>query len=325
MTIKRISDFPEGSGSLTSDDIFLIMDDPSGSATTKKVSLSTLSNILGNGGGGGNANTGDITFNGTTISTANTDQSMTITTNGNGDIYIGADRNMIFDMNAFSAKGILLQDSQEDGYDNPETPSTLKVGSIYHQTGTMVIQSDGSIVNSSGVQVDTNGDPTNTPVYGGLLLTNKDNSAGLYINPSTQASGTVALIGRSLTLDNNTSLAKGTFDNNTGGQSGISLNCAVGYELNWQGGHLKSTSDNGTTAATIQVDSPVNINTNNGTIGLNGDGISFSDGTSQNSAGVTSKNTGINGASRITNMVSISQNDYDALGSYDANTLYIIS
>ena len=92
MTIKRISDFPEGSGSLTSDDIFLIMDDPSGSATTKKVSLSTLSNILGNGGGGGNANTGDITFNGTTISTANTDQSMTITTNGNGDIYIGADQ-----------------------------------------------------------------------------------------------------------------------------------------------------------------------------------------------------------------------------------------
>ena len=31
---------------------------------------------------------------------------------------------------------------------------------------------------------------------------------------------------------------KGTFDNSTGGYNGISLTCAVGYELNWQGGHL---------------------------------------------------------------------------------------
>jgi hypothetical protein len=31
---------------------------------------------------------------------------------------------------------------------------------------------------------------------------------------------------------------KGTFDNSTGGYNGISLTCAVGYELNWQGGRL---------------------------------------------------------------------------------------
>jgi hypothetical protein len=31
---------------------------------------------------------------------------------------------------------------------------------------------------------------------------------------------------------------KGTFDNSLGGYNGISLTCAVGYELNWQGGHL---------------------------------------------------------------------------------------
>ena len=41
MSIQRINDFPAASG-LTSDDIFLIMDDPAGSALTKKVSLSTL-------------------------------------------------------------------------------------------------------------------------------------------------------------------------------------------------------------------------------------------------------------------------------------------
>jgi hypothetical protein len=41
MSIQRINDFPIAS-ELTSDDIFLIMDDPSGSALTKKVSVSVL-------------------------------------------------------------------------------------------------------------------------------------------------------------------------------------------------------------------------------------------------------------------------------------------
>ena len=45
MSIKRINEFPAASG-LTSDDIFLIMDDPSGSALTKKVSVSVLQSGL---------------------------------------------------------------------------------------------------------------------------------------------------------------------------------------------------------------------------------------------------------------------------------------
>jgi hypothetical protein len=50
MSIKRINEFPIASGvNLTSDDIFLMMDDPSGVAATKKVSLSTLSAFLGGG------------------------------------------------------------------------------------------------------------------------------------------------------------------------------------------------------------------------------------------------------------------------------------
>lgn len=40
MPIQRINEFPEGSGSLTSEDIFLFMDDPMGSGITKKISLS---------------------------------------------------------------------------------------------------------------------------------------------------------------------------------------------------------------------------------------------------------------------------------------------
>jgi len=58
MPIQRIDEFPEGSGSLSNDDVFLFMDDPSGSGITKKISLSQISNSIG---GGGNAfNIGNI-------------------------------------------------------------------------------------------------------------------------------------------------------------------------------------------------------------------------------------------------------------------------
>jgi hypothetical protein len=46
MSIKRLKDLPDGSGSLSNDDIFIFMDDPAGSALTKKISLSTLSSDL---------------------------------------------------------------------------------------------------------------------------------------------------------------------------------------------------------------------------------------------------------------------------------------
>lgn len=44
--ITRLNQLPDGSGILSSDDIFLMMDDPSGSAITKKVSLAALSSII---------------------------------------------------------------------------------------------------------------------------------------------------------------------------------------------------------------------------------------------------------------------------------------
>lgn len=50
MNIKRINEFPEGSGSLTNDDIFLFMDNPSASGVTKKISLSQIASFVGGGG-----------------------------------------------------------------------------------------------------------------------------------------------------------------------------------------------------------------------------------------------------------------------------------
>lgn len=60
---------------------------------------------------------------------------------------------------------------------------------------------------------------------------------------------------------------KGTFDNSTGGYNGISLTCAVGYELNWQGGHLVNWYSG--SAQTLFVDSPISIS--------HAGGITFSD------------------------------------------------
>jgi hypothetical protein len=51
MPIKRLNEFPAGGGSLTSDDVFIFMDDPSGNGTTKKITLSQLSSAIGGGGG----------------------------------------------------------------------------------------------------------------------------------------------------------------------------------------------------------------------------------------------------------------------------------
>lgn len=50
------------------------------------------------------------------------------------------------------------------------------------------------------------------------------------------------------------SVGKGTFDTGRSGYSGISLTCAVGYELNWQAGWLSSTHTSGTVGAPIKID-----------------------------------------------------------------------
>lgn len=412
MPIVKINQLPEGSGNLSGDDVFVFMDDPSGASITKKIPLSELISAIGSISS--ELNTGDITFSGSTISTLNNNQNMTITTNGSGDIYIGADRNMIFDMNAFSGKGILIQDSQEDGYDDSETPSTLRVGSIYHDTGTMVIRSDGNIVDASGNILQsyggvwiTNGDQTGFRVppptgvdgpYGHTVTVSNDglswnfnidgtltlpNGGTLgfmgegfpalynhlnvpvvvaYKNVNTDQDTSQIVLGSSISSDNgglaqiiiansdggsnywnfkddgylqtpgnislpnSTILATGTFDNSTGGNNGISLVCAVGYELNWQGGHLKCTQDNGISAANIYCDSAIEFpgsETNN--MKINSSGLIFPNNAVQTSAGIPSNTGLVPNSTSITNIVSISQANYDAIVTKDPNTLYVIS
>jgi hypothetical protein len=50
-------------------------------------------------------------------------------------------------------------------------------------------------------------------------------------------------------------ISKGTFDTSRGGYNGISLVCAVGYEFNWQGGWLTSSTSSGTSPQPFYIDS----------------------------------------------------------------------
>ena len=77
--------------------------------------------------------------------------------------------------------------------------------------------------------------------------------AALAANQSLNTTDSVTF--NSVTLPNYTQIVVGSFDNSTGGQNGIGLICAVGYELNWQGGRLKNVYNNATQI--IHVDSPI--------------------------------------------------------------------
>lgn len=95
MTIKRINEFPEGSGSLTSDDIFLFMDDPSSGGVTKKISLSQITvAISGNLGSGG----------GSSITVANSGDNRILTSTGSST-GINAESNLTFDGSGLSVNG----------------------------------------------------------------------------------------------------------------------------------------------------------------------------------------------------------------------------
>lgn len=86
-------------------------------------------------------------------------------------------------------------------------------------------------------------------------------------------------------LSNNSTVATGTYDTGYGGNGGISLNCVVGYELNWQAGRLKSTYNNGLNTVNILSDSGLEFpGSGVDNMEINSSGLIFPDGTTQNTA-----------------------------------------
>jgi hypothetical protein len=78
---------------------------------------------------------------------------------------------------------------------------------------------------------------------------------------------------------------EGSFDNGTSGAGGISLNCSVGYELNWQGGRLSSSLNGGANKYPIHFDSSVSVEDGDDSVVVSATGITFPDGTVQTTAG----------------------------------------
>lgn len=117
------------------------------------------------------------------------------------------------------------------------------------------------------------------------------------------------------------------------GENKSVLKICIGNDGGPGGGNHNVNSYYPTNATASNVDYLAIITTNNDVRHLfgsdgkyyNAGGITFVDNTTQTSAGVTSVTTGIAGATRITNMVALSQSDYDALATKDAATLYIIN
>jgi hypothetical protein len=376
MTIKRINEFPDNSGSLTSDDIFLFMDDPSGEGITKKISLSDLSDAIGGGGGSGSPTSitnidlhnGGVqsaevfqfdnksyqsVITGPTPDSGNSSQRIIVQgqrAQGNGeggDVYLwGGDSQVNGGDIKIYAGDADSNESGQGGYINVEAGTgfdqggnlSIQAGDSTNDGGNVEIRggggsnagfvrittngvypwlfsNEGNLVLPEGKTVNwgQNGDTLGPPVAGGgtdRIRLWDFGGAGSNFNYAIGAEGNHVWFAMDvnngtggfkfysrdneifkisddsrLMFPNGTTIAQGTFDNGTSGGSGISINCTVGYELNWQGGHLVSTTDGGTTIENIVCDSPIEfpgIGADN--VEINSSGIIFSDGTNQTTA-----------------------------------------
>jgi hypothetical protein len=250
--------------------------------------------------------TGDITFNASTISTANTNQDLTLISNGTGDIYIGdslSSINLITNSSSYAKTVSITTNSPSNtvttslqsggswGGTRPpgEIVISWGIGGISPINGTFIVDSIEYTITG---YMYSEGDPvafisfypandlepyadTNITITYPSYVVSVPKTWEFSNNGNLQTPG-------SIIFPNNTTLAAGTFDNGTSGNNGISLNCAVGYELNWQGGHLKSTIDNGTTAANILCDSSLEfpgVGTSN--MAIDAKGLTFPDGSIQ--------------------------------------------
>lgn len=305
MSIKRFNEFPDNSGSLSSDDIFLFMDNPSGNKITKKVSLSELSSIIGGGGGGGTSfqiitvdlhnggvqNAQVLQFDNTsyqsvitgpTPASGNNSQRIIIQgqrAQGNaegGDVYLwGGDANANGgDIKIYAGDADNI--SPDNGY-----------GGYVNIDGGKGATNGGNVEITAGYS--EGGTAGYVSIVGGPTSSGSPGDVTIKTNNSTKTwtfgtDGNLNAPGN-ITLPNYTTVATGTFDNGTGGNNGISLNCYVGYELNWQGGHLKSTQDGGISAANIQCDSPIEFpGSGIDNMEINTNGLIFPDGSEQTTA-----------------------------------------
>jgi hypothetical protein len=254
----------------------------------------------------------------------------------NNKLYAGqADRSVIevsgggggggnpFDQDLNTTDNVTFVDAQING--------NLRFKADSDNTDTFYIAKDNADSNLSVLQIVIGDDPAGTS----LEYPTNGNLAVDYVAVMTTGGATHHLFGSDgryynaggITLVNGTQLTVGSFDNGTGGQNGIALQCYVGYELNWQGGRLRKVAigDTDGTPQTLYMDSPLEFaGPGAANMTISALGLTFPNATTQSSAGVVSDITGITGAVAVTNIVKISQAAYNAIATKDPATVYII-
>lgn len=338
MVIKRINEFPDGSGSLTTDDIFLFMDDPDGSGVTKKISLNDISNVIG---GSGSSSVEDI-LAGSGISISSSSGVYTITSTGSGII---ADKASSIVTTVFNKTGstipkfrvVYINGGQGDmptvtlAASTQESTSSKTYGitaeSIDHMsTGKVIV--DGSLTGLNTDQFNPTAPMGN--VNGTILYLGT--SSGLPTSTKPSAPNHLVAIGTIIRTHQNEGVVEVRIQNgfeleelHNVAISGITNHQILVYHTGinnlWQNTTLSSdyVSDfNSSVSGLLPVKNitpsgNIIVSSNNGIYNISSSGI------------IKSDITGITGASIITNIVQISQNDYDNLEITDPNTIYIIN
>jgi hypothetical protein len=347
MSIKRINEFPTGSGSLSSDDIFLFMDSPLVSGVTKKITLSELTSAIGVVGSSSDRLIKD-------------DKEVILTGNGSltlpsGSIFSETNNTVsLMPPTAASGQSLVIRptaaiwaisSSNYIEYGNPITIIVTLQTWSYFGTVNYTISGPGVTEQSLGraltgklTFVSTTGPeaesitwtiPANSTIseftltltsVDGTRSTNEQtqNDPALYYDFEENAMP----IGQFITVTNNgISSSEHSHVHLVAGDPST-----VDIYLGDDDQYVKIEKDGGDVV--IGTDSNTNLWTfgTDGALTLPASGsITFSDNTTQTSAGVPSNTGLVPNSINITNIVSISQANYDALVTKNSTTLYVIS
>jgi hypothetical protein len=351
MAVSRIKDFPEGSGSLSGDDIFLFMDDPSGNAITKKISLSQISSIIGGGGGVGLSleeiqdnlgNTFLLSGTGINLNYSDGSSTLTISTTGvslNGHTHTATNitdfntavSGLLPVKNIIAGTGVSVS-SVSGVYTIDAIEATRLTTTVFNNTGSPIPKM--SVVYINGGQ----GDLPTVSLAIGSGEANSSKTYGITAEAISNMNSGKVIIEGALTGVN-------TDQFNPTAPTG-DVNGTVVYLSPAVSGAITTTKPSapnhmvsvGTIVRTHQNAGVIEVKIQNGfelqelhNVKINGvahqDVLVYNSGNSlweNNNNVVLSDFTNIVGASGINNIVQISQANYDALGSYDSNTIYFI-
>lgn len=343
MSIKRINEFPEGSGSLSNDDIFLFMDSPSVSGITKKITLSEINNII----------SVDRLINGNKEAVLEINGSLTLPS---GSILSETNNTVsLMPPTAASGQSLVIRPTATSEQSHVHLvagdPSTVDIYlgdddqyvKIEKDGGDVVIGTQETLTTNN---IYTNGADFSTDVDLGI---GTGIIAGWYQPTANQIE--FALFGNSTFQLYLIGLALGrtVIVTYTNGATPSGTARLTGTLTQTFSSILQADPNNPTRSrvsgridailptvvgelSIVSINFPVySTNTNNWAFGTDGKltlpasgSITFPNNTTQTSAGIPSNTGLVPNSVSITNMVSISQANYDALGTKDPSTLYVI-